>query len=171
MEPIQIEIINNTSWFDIVNFILNILTAVGTVGAVVLSLWLVRRDEMKKLIVISQEGMAIRYRDDEVLKIVGISCVNSGKKSVTVSTIGFKYESNEIIIVKPIEYEYGSKKLPIFLKEQESFSYTTEIKDMKMQIEIKLEKEVSTIALKPFVKDNLNNYYYGEKIELDFLKK
>lgn len=170
MEPIQIEIINNTSWFDIVNLILNILTVIGTVGAVILSLWLVRRDETKKLIVMSQEGMAIKFRNNDIIKIISISCVNSGKKTATVSTIGFKYENNELIVYRPIEYEYGSEKLPVLLKEEESFSYSTEIKDVRMQIEEALGNEISTITLKPFVKDSINNYYYGEKIELDFLK-
>jgi hypothetical protein len=137
------------------------LSAIGTIGVVIVSLYLARRDYRKKLEV--DYWISYKIFSGEKIFLWSIDVVNIGSVPVKIYEVGiyrrswFRKRREKIIFMMPRDFEYESAKLPILLNPQEDATYfvaknewTNKIKDLG----------INQRKLGIYVRDTTGKYYH-----------
>ncbi len=106
-----------------------------------------------------------------ITRTVTISCISIGKRPVNIYGLGLEYGENKLLIYNFIEYDYGKERLPILLKEKESFTFSLGKDNIKNVLEDHNIKITDKFIFTPYATDNTNNYYYGSQMEIALLKE
>lgn len=135
-------------------------SALGTVLAVILSLWFAFRDEKKELRI--QVKVSPFIPNDIETNHLNVNLLNTGSVRIKIVEVGIIQKNQE-----KITQDLFFNKLftpPFFLDEHDDAYYRSHVKRIKLVMERKnylLDKHVRV-----FVKDNSGKLYYSKKIKI-----
>ncbi len=108
---------------DIISMATNILTAIGTLGAVIVALYL----EHKSNAIVATGKItfsAIYYPDIGTEKLVVVSITNYGRKNFIINGMyGKDQKTKKIFYIRPDYSHFGSKNSAEFISESETANY------------------------------------------------
>lgn len=169
----------------------DMLSAIGTVGAVVFSLWIVKKDERRKLKLsvngIDQSMMVFHSSFEKTyIETVSFECFNYSKFPIVVSSIGVivyekpvvkflnykfikKYLKKEVYFLKPDLSIRDHSSLPRKINEMESEHILMRLEYFKESLEEVLMdiNENQSLYIDFYVKDNFRKLY-SQYIEIKF---
>ncbi|MCA2389867.1 MULTISPECIES: hypothetical protein [Lactococcus] len=137
------------------------LSAIGTIGVVIVSLYLARKDYRKKLEV--DYWISYKIFSGEKVSLWSIDLVNIGSVPVKIYEVGI-YRKNwlrkrrkKIIFMMPRDFEYESAKLPILLNPQEDATYFIAKNECITKIK---ELGINQRKIGLYARDTTGKYYY-----------
>lgn len=142
------------------------LSAIGTIGAVALSLWLATREEKVDFSVSLSSGLGIRYNnstDDSPYLI--INSLNKSKFPLTVEEVGFcidKKDSKRLAVIDQHYLGEGSDKIPQKVEPLETARY---VFDQDKIIELAKKTWGENIEIRAYVRDTTKKTHYSKKIK------
>ncbi|WKG34447.1 hypothetical protein [Lactococcus lactis] len=142
------------------------LSAIGTIGAVALSLWLATREEKVDFSVSLSSGLGIRYNnstDDSPYLI--INSLNKSKFPLTVEEVGFcidKKDSKRLAVIDQRYLGEGSDKIPQKVEPLETARY---VFDQDKIIELAKKTWGENIEIRAYVRDTTKKTHYSKKIK------
>lgn len=145
------------------------LGAIGTVGFVLTTLYLARRDYKKKLDV--DHWLDYELFSGDKIPLWAIDLVNRGMVPIKIYEIGITHASflrarkKKIIFLMPRDFSADSADLPILLPPQEDATYFL-LAESYQKIQQSSKKKFRIYA-----QDSTGKYYFSKPFKLDLEKK
>lgn len=138
------------------------LSAIGTIGAVIVSLWLVRRDETKKLKV--ETYISFYTYGDKIDKeeLISIELINMGKTTIKINEVGI-FQKGKKTRLQFVDYLIGSDELPIYLDEEDDAKYLQHKRGITNAAESANYNLKKVVA---YAKDSAGKMYYSKKFSI-----
>jgi hypothetical protein len=141
------------------------LSALGTIGAVGLSLWLATRDEKVDFSVSLSSALGIRDNSIDNLPYLIIESLNKSKFPLTIEEVGFCIDKKDAKKLTVIDHSYlieGSDKIPKKVEPLETAKYVFE-QDKVIELAKKIWGE--NIEIRAYVRDTTKKTHYSKKIK------
>ncbi|MGO2228137.1 MAG: hypothetical protein ACTH4I_04520 [Lactococcus cremoris] len=141
------------------------LSALGTIGAVGLSLWLATRDEKVDFSVSLSSALGIRDNSIDNLPYLIIESLNKSKFPLTIEEVGFCIDKKDAKKLTVIDHSYlieGSDKIPQKVEPLETVKYVFE-QDKVIESAKKIWGE--NIEIRAYVRDTTKKTHYSKKIK------
>ncbi|ARE11962.1 hypothetical protein UC317_1973 [Lactococcus lactis subsp. lactis] len=141
------------------------LSALGTIGAVGLSLWLATRDEKVDFSVSLSSALGIRDNSIDNLPYLIIESLNKSKFPLTIEEVGFCIDKKDAKKLTVIDHSYlieGSDKIPQKVEPLETAKYVFE-QDKVIELAKKIWGE--NIEIRAYVRDTTKKTHYSKKIK------
>ncbi|KKW72735.1 isopentenyl-diphosphate delta-isomerase, type 2, fni [Lactococcus cremoris] len=141
------------------------LSALGTIGAVGLSLWLATRDEKVDFSVSLSSASGIRDNSRDNLPYLIIESLNKSKFPLTIEEVGFCIDKKDAKKLTVIDQSYlieGSDKIPQKVEPLETAKYVFE-QDKVIELAKKIWGE--NIEIRAYVRDTTKKTHYSKKIK------
>jgi hypothetical protein len=103
---------------EIISGLSNIFTALGTVGAVIIALWISYRDSKPKLQVSATVGILM----PEGTEYLWLSCVNVGKQEIVCNGFSFAPKAKSERLMPNPQMEFNHAKMPKAIRYSESIN-------------------------------------------------
>lgn len=142
------------------------LSAIGTIGAVIVSLWLARKDDKKKFQVVLKTSFGIR--DDNSMDetpYLSIDAVNKSNIPLTIEEVGFinKKDGNKVTVTDQRTLIQGSNQLP---NKTEPYSLAMFVLNHE-QILKELHKKWSPgKKVRAYVRDSSGKYHFSKHYKI-----
>ncbi|MGF2004093.1 hypothetical protein ACQUE4_09275 [Lactococcus lactis] len=141
------------------------LSALGTIGAVGLSLWLATRDGKVDFSVSLSSTLGILDNSIDNLPYLIIESLNKSKFPLTIEEVGFCIDKKDAKKLTVIDQSYlieGSDKIPQKVEPLETAKYIFEQDKV-----IKLAKKIwgENIEIRAYVRDTTKKTHYSKKIK------
>ncbi|MEE8882757.1 MAG: hypothetical protein SOI14_06400 [Lactococcus cremoris] len=141
------------------------LSALGTIGAVGLSLWLATRDEKVDFSVSLSSALGIRDNSIDNLPYLIIESLNKSKFPLTIEEVGFCIDKKDAKKLTVIDHSYlieGSDKIPQKVEPLETAKYVFE---QDKVIELAKKNWGGNIEIRAYVRDTTKKTHYSKKIK------
>lgn len=141
------------------------LSALGTIGAVGLSLWLATRDEKVDFSVSLSSALGIRDNSIDNLPYLIIESLNKSKFPLTIEEVGFCIDKKDAKKLTVIDHSYlieGSDKIPQKVEPLETAKYVFE---QDKVIELAKKNWGENIEIRAYVRDTTKKTHYSKKIK------
>ncbi|MDT2872877.1 hypothetical protein P7H79_05775 [Lactococcus lactis] len=142
------------------------LSAIGTIGAVIVSLWLASREQKIDFSVELSSALGIRDNDsvDESVYLYA-EVLNKSKFPLTVEEVGFynKKKSKRIVVLDQRYLVEGSDKIPTKVDTLETAKYIFEQDKI-----VKLAKKTwgENVKIRAYVRDTTKKTHYSKKYKI-----
>lgn len=151
--------------YDILNLIFTGLSAVGTIGAVIFSLWLLFDSRKIKYKMTTNSIAMIGKTDDKLVGVVVTLTSNSKENLIKIATFPkIKIKKNSYLVLRPNLQEYNEYKIPKTLSHGDTLEFFLD----QQQIKLILKQRNKNFLF--FCTDSLGNTY-KVKIKRKLLEK
>ena len=135
------------------------LSAVGTIGAVVVSLWLARRDTKKKILVNLSSGIGMGIGSDLCLTL---DAVNISDTHLEIEEVGFFYKKNakKLVIMGTQALVDGSAEIPCRVAPMSKAMFIFNADNIVNSVHNEWGKNV---RIKGYVRDSVGNVHFSKK--------
>lgn len=139
------------------------LSAIGTTSAVIVSLWLARRDERRKLSVKMMLTYGIKMDNTiENTTFLSIDAFNEGKQILTIEEVGFvkRKKGKKMVITDSNLFMEGSSGLNFKIEPNSSAMYILERE--RMQIEVH-QRWGGRSRVRAYVRDSSGKKHFSKR--------
>lgn len=139
------------------------LSAVGTIGAVIISLWLARRDERRKLTV--QVYLSYGMKHDNTFEnesYISIDTFNEGKRPIIIEEVGFvkRKRGRKLTIIDSTIFKQGSSGLNYKVDSNLSAMYILELENIKQSAQREWGEKVK---IRAYVRDSSGKKHFSKR--------